>query len=77
MKKSSFVALILDLITAVFFGLVLMINPDLEIPGMIGLFSLSMGAGYYMNIYNALTQMPKGAYTYLSGFHSYWYLKEN
>ena len=26
--------------------------------------------------YNAIKQMPKGAKTYLSGFHSYWYLKK-
>lgn len=81
MKKSNFVALILGLITVVFFGLVpylcFMINPDLVILGMMSLFSLSMGACDYMNVYHALTQMPKGAYTYLSGFHSYWYLKEN
>ena len=53
------------------------INPELEVLGMMGLFSLSMGAGDYMNVYHAITQMPKGALTYLSGFHSFWYLKEN
>ena len=32
-----------------------------------------MGFGDYMNVFNALTQMPRGARTYLYGFHSYWY----
>ena len=35
-----------------------------------------MGIGDYYNIINALIQMPKGAKTYLYGFHSYWYLPE-
>ena len=36
-----------------------------------------MGIGDYYNVINALIQMPKGARTYLYGFHSYWYLPEN
>lgn len=79
MTKTRFV--FMSLLPNIVFGLVpylcFMINPELEVLGMMGLFSLSMGAGDYMNVYHALTQMPKGAYTYLSGFHSYWYLKEN
>lgn len=41
-----------------------------------GLGVLSIGAGVadYYNVINALTQMPKGARTYLSGFHSFWYM---
>ena len=43
-----------------------------------GALSLSMGAGDYYNVYNAVTQMPKGAMTYLHRFNSYWYMpKEN
>lgn len=37
-------------------------------------FSLLMGVGDFLNIYNAITQMPKNSYTQLSGFNSYWYL---
>ena len=37
---------------------------------------LSMGTGDYYNVFNALTQMPKGAKTYLDGFHSWWFLPE-
>ncbi|MGN0963430.1 MAG: DUF3267 domain-containing protein [Clostridia bacterium] len=41
--------------------------------GMMGAVALAMGAGDYYNVWNAATQMPKGARTYLYGFHSYWY----
>lgn len=79
MTKTRFV--FMSLLPNIVFGLVpylcFMINPELEVLGMMGLFSLSMGAGDYMNVYHAITQMPKGALTYLSGFHSFWYLKEN
>ncbi len=36
-------------------------------------FSLLYCCGDFMNIKNALTQMPKGSITQLSGMNSYWY----
>lgn len=39
-----------------------------------GVMTASMGAGDYYNVFNALTQMPKGARTYLYEFNSYWYI---
>ncbi|MBQ5310627.1 MAG: DUF3267 domain-containing protein [Oscillospiraceae bacterium] len=50
------------------------IFPQLTLLGTLGMMSVAFGAGDYINIFNALTQMPKGALTYLSGFHSYWYI---
>jgi hypothetical protein len=38
-------------------------------------FSLSMGIGDFLNVYNATIQMPKNSVTQLSGFHSYWYME--
>ena len=38
-----------------------------------GAVALSMGAGDYYNVFNALTQMPRGARTYLYQFNSWWY----
>ena len=32
------------------------------------------GAGDYMNIFNAIFQMPKGSMQQLSGFNSYWFM---
>ena len=41
-----------------------------------GVMTTSMGAGDYYNVFNALTQMPKGARTYLYEFNSYWYIPQ-
>jgi hypothetical protein len=50
-----------------------------EISGIIFSFasvSLMFGVGDFLNVFNALTQMPRGSITQLSGFHSYWYMPE-
>ncbi len=39
--------------------------------------SLGAGAGDFLNVFNAASQMPKGSRTYMHGFHSYWYIPEN
>ena len=36
--------------------------------------SILCGIGDYMNVYNAIRQMPKGSVQQLSGFNSYWYM---
>ena len=41
---------------------------------MFGAVALSCGAGDYYNVFNAMTQMPKGARTYLHKFNSFWYM---
>ena len=51
-----------------------LINPNLSVLGTLGAICISMGVGDYYNIFLALTQMPKGSKTYLSGMHSYWYM---
>ena len=50
-----------------------LLEPSLIWMSFFGAIAISMGAGDYYNIWNALTQMPRGARTYLHGFHSYWY----
>ena len=40
-------------------------------------FNLLLGAGDYLNVFNAARQMPKGAVTQLSGFNSYWYWEQD
>ena len=50
--------------------------PKLRLLGVMGAVSIPMGAGDYMNVFNALTQMPKGARTYLHQFHSFWYMPQ-
>ena len=76
MTKSRFV--FMSLLPNIIFGLIpyilFMINPQWKILGTFGATCISMGAGDYLNVFNALTQMPKGARTYLYGFNSWWYM---
>ncbi len=44
--------------------------------GTLGAFSIPAGAGDYYNVFNALTQMPKGARTYMHGMNSFWFMPE-
>lgn len=37
-------------------------------------FSILFGVGDYLNIVNAIRQMPKGSMQQLSGFNSYWFI---
>ncbi|MDO5037485.1 MAG: DUF3267 domain-containing protein [Tissierellia bacterium] len=50
-----------------------LLNRDLHLLGSMAVFTLGMGAGDYYNVFNILSQMPKGAYTYMSGTSSYWF----
>ena len=51
-----------------------MIFPSLSILGVFSAIAISGGAVDYYNVFNATTQMPKGAKTYLHQFNSYWYM---
>ena len=44
--------------------------------GIWGMGNIGAGAGDYINIFNALRQVPKGGLIYMSGVHSYWYMPE-
>lgn len=76
MTKARFV--FLSLLPNVIFGVIpyalAMIFPQLMFLGFFGALAVSMGAGDYINAFNALTQMPKGARTYLYQFNSFWYI---
>ena len=78
MSKTKFV--LMCLCPNIFLGLIpyiiFFIFPKMEILGLLGLVSLGAGFGDYMNAYNSIKQMPKGAKTYLCGMHSYWYIKK-
>ena len=78
MSKSRFI--FMSLCPNIVLGLVpyviFLIFPNIVFCGLFGLICLGMGFGDYINVYNAATQMPRGAKTYLSGTHSYWYLEE-
>lgn len=79
MTKSRFV--FMSLLPNIVFGIIPyiigMIFPENTFLLSLGIFATGMGAGDYLNVFNALTQMPKGARTYLYQFNSYWYIPQN
>ena len=76
MSKARFI--FMSLLPNIVFGvipfLVFLLKPEWFRLGMFGALCISMGFGDYINAFNAITQMPTGARTYLDGFHSYWYM---
>ena len=51
-----------------------MIHPAWLVLGVFGAMSIPCGFGDYFNVFNTLTQVPRGGIVYLSGMNSYWYL---
>lgn len=76
MSKSRFVFMCLcpNLILGIIPYTLFLLCPNLVGLGLFGIICIGMGFGDYINVYNALKQMPKGSKTYLCGMHSYWYL---
>lgn len=76
MSKGRFV--FMSLLPNIVFGfipfLIYMIHPQFRLLGLFAGLSIPSGAGDYLNVYHALTQMPKGARTYLHKFNSFWYI---
>lgn len=71
-----FMSLLPNLVFGLIPFIVFIINPTYTFLGMFGILAIGMGAGDYYNVFNALTQVPKEAIVYLSGMHSYWYVKK-
>lgn len=75
MTKKRFV--FMSILPTVIFGFVPfavgVIFPSLYWLAIFGAINIGSGAGDFINIYNALTQVPKGGLIYMCGFHSYWY----
>lgn len=76
MSKGRFI--FMSLLPNLIFGfvpfLLFLIQPEWGCLGWLGALAIGAGCGDYINVFNALTQMPKGARTYLHRIHSYWYL---
>ena len=79
MSKMRFI--FMSLLPNIIFGFIpfilFLIFPSLTILGTLGTMAISMGVGDYYNVYNALTQMPRGARCFLEKQNSYWYMQEN
>lgn len=72
--RFCFMSLFPCLILGVIPYIVFLINPSLVTLGTMGAISMASCAGDFYNVFNALTQMPKGAKTYLCGMNSYWFM---
>lgn len=76
MSKGRFI--FMSMLPSIIFGFIpytiAMVDPLLAFLGTFGALSIAMGAGDYLNVFNAITQMPKGARTYLYQFNSFWYI---
>lgn len=76
MSKGRFI--FMSLLPNIVFGFIPytigMIFPNLICLVVLGICAISSGAGDYYNVFNAITQMPKGARTYLYQLNSYWYI---
>ena len=79
MSKFRFV--FMSLLPTIILGIVpyvlFFFNTDCIFLGLLGAFNIASGGGDFINVFNSLTQMPKGARTYLYKFNSYWYIPEN
>ena len=79
MSRGQFV--FMSLLPNLVFGFVpyilFLIHPAWAILGVFGAMSIPAGFGDYFNVFNCLTQVPKGGIVYLSGFHSYWYMPKS
>jgi len=76
-SMSKFRFIFMSLFPNVVFGLIpyviFLMHHEWLLCGLTGAFCISMGFGDYINVFNAITQMPGDAKTFLYGFHSYWY----
>lgn len=75
MSRSRFV--FMSMLPNLIFGfipfIIFLFIPSLLELGILGACAIGMGAGDYYNVFNCLTQVPRGAKVYMSGLHSYWY----
>ncbi|MCR5121481.1 MAG: DUF3267 domain-containing protein [Ruminococcus sp.] len=78
MSKTRFI--LMSLCPNIVFGLIpfviFMIFPTLNTLGTLGAMALSAGAGDYLNVIHALTEVPNGAKVYCNGIHTYWYKQD-
>lgn len=73
-KHFIFMCLLPNVVLGVIPYIIFLIFPNLAGLGFFGIICIATGFGDYINVYNAIKQMPKNAKTYLSGIHSFWYL---
>ncbi len=78
MSKSHFIFMCLcpNIVLGMIPYLTFLLFPHLVGLGLFGIICIGMGFGDWINVYNAIKQMPDNAKTYLCGMHSYWYIQK-
>ncbi len=78
MSKARFIfmSLLPDVLLGFIPYLIFLIKPELIILGGFAALNIAAGAGDYLNVFNAVLQMPKGSRTYMHHLNSYWYMPE-
>lgn len=75
---SKFRFIFMSMLPNVIFGfipfIIFLFFPNLTILGTLGFTAIPMGVGDYYNVFNAITQMPKGARCFLEKQNTYWYM---
>lgn len=71
-----FMSLLPNIILGFIPYIIFLFNPSWILWGAFGAVNIASGAGDYLNVFNAATQMPRGSKTYLYQFNSYWYVPE-
>lgn len=72
--KFIFMCMLPSIILALIPFIIYMIRPEFTALGMMAVFGIGSGAGDYYNVYNALTQVPRGGWVYGHKFNTYWYM---
>ena len=75
-KRFIFMSLLPNLVFGFIPYFLALTIPQLSFLGVFGALCIGMGAGDYYNVFNALTQMPKGSYAYMHKMNTYWYVDE-
>ena len=76
MSKGRFIfmSVLPNLVFGIIPFILFLIHPAWSFLGTLGALAVPMGAGDYMNVFNTIRQVPKGAKVYMSGMNTYWYL---
>ncbi len=75
-RRFVFMSLLPNLVLGLVPYVLALVWPQLVALGAMGGILLGGGVGDYYNVFHALTQMPRGAMTYLYQFNSWWYLPQ-
>lgn len=74
-EKWRFIAM--SMLPNVIFGFIpyvaFVLNPTYKLLGSLGALALAMGAGDYMNVFNALVQVPKNSKIFMYQMNTYWH----